>query len=141
MPAPTELFLSHATADRVFADTVGAMLARHSVPFWYSRKDLHGAQQWHDEIGAALDRCDWFAVILSPASVTSAWVKRELLFALQERRYDGRVVPLLFQPCEFKKLSWVLPSLEVVDFASQSFEAACRDLLRIWSLGLRPDLS
>jgi len=39
LPAPTELFLSHATADRVFADTVGAMLARHSIPFWYSRKD------------------------------------------------------------------------------------------------------
>jgi hypothetical protein len=105
LPAPAELFLSHATADRVFADALGQMLARHAVPFWYSRKDLVGAQQWHDEIGAALERCDWFAVILSPASIASAWVKRELLFALQERRYDGRVVPLLFETCEFKRLS------------------------------------
>jgi hypothetical protein len=32
----------------------------------YSRTNLVGAQQWHDEIGAALQCCDWFAIVLSP---------------------------------------------------------------------------
>lgn len=58
------------------------VLKRHGVPVWYSRVNIRGAQQRHDEIGAALRRCDWFAVLLSPHSVRSMWVKRELLFAL-----------------------------------------------------------
>jgi hypothetical protein len=42
------------------------------------------AQQWHDEIGAALRRCDWFVLVLSPHTVESIWVKRELLFSPAE---------------------------------------------------------
>lgn len=41
-----------------------------------SKEHIGGAQEWHDEIGAALDRCDWFPVVLSPQSVASRWVKR-----------------------------------------------------------------
>jgi len=29
------------------------------------------AKQWHDEIGNALSRCDWFIVVLTPDSVRS----------------------------------------------------------------------
>jgi hypothetical protein len=138
LPLPAELFLSHASSDQTFVDALGEVLERHHIPFWYSRKNLQGAQQWHDEIGSALDRCDWFVVTLSPAATTSAWVKRELLFALQEQRYHGRIVPLLYQPCAHKKLSWVLSSMQFVDFSGQSFEMGCQDLLRIWSLGFIP---
>ena len=64
------------------------------------------------------------------------WVKRELLFVLEEQRYQGRIVPLLYRPCEHKKLSWVLRSIEFIDFSRQSFEAGCRELVRIWDLDL-----
>jgi hypothetical protein len=76
---PAEVFLSHSSADRLFADAVAAVMRRHGVPVWYSQTDILGAQQWHDEIGAALRRCDWFALVLSPHSVESMWVKRECL--------------------------------------------------------------
>jgi hypothetical protein len=139
LPIPAELFLSHSGLDRAFVDALGQVLDRHGVPYWYSRKSVQGAKQWHDEIGSALDRCDWFLVVLSPAAVASEWVKRELLFALEELRYNGRIVPILHQPCEHKKLSWVLRSLQFVDFSGQPFEAGCRDLLRIWGLGFIPE--
>jgi hypothetical protein len=138
LPIPGEVFLSHSRQDRDFADALGAVLERHHVPYWYSRRNLVGAQQWHDEIGSALERCDWFALVLSPAAVMSEWVKRELLFALEERRYHRRVVPLLYQPCDFTDLSWLLRSIQQVDFAGQSFDAGCRDLLRVWSMGFIP---
>lgn len=138
MPIPAELFLSHSSADRTFADALGKVFERHGVPYWYSRRNILGAQQWHDEIGSALERCDWFVVVLSPAAVASVWVKRELLVALEEQRYNGRIVPVLYQPCEYRKLSWVLSSSQLVDFSGQSFDAASRDLLRIWSLGFIP---
>jgi hypothetical protein len=42
------------------------------------KANIRGAQQWHDEIGTALKRCDWFLLVLSPQSVRSMWVKHEL---------------------------------------------------------------
>jgi hypothetical protein len=105
---PTALFLSHSSRDRASADSVAEVLKRHGVPVWYSRINIRGAQQWHDEIGAALRRCDWFAVFLSPHSVKSMWVKRELLFALQQSRFEGRIIPILLTPCDVDQLSWTL---------------------------------
>lgn len=72
---PAEVFLSHSGEDRQFGDELAVVLGRHGVPVWYSATNIQGAQQWHDEIGSALERCDWFLVVLSPASVQSMWVK------------------------------------------------------------------
>jgi len=87
---PREIFLSHASADRRFADKLARMLRQHGLPVWYSRTHLRGAQQWQEEIGLALRRCDWFVVILSPKSVKSMWVKRELSHALIQKRLHWR---------------------------------------------------
>jgi len=93
-----------------------------------------GAQPWHDEIGTALQRCDWFAVVLSPQSVESMWVKRELLKALEPRRFENRIIPILFQSCDYERLSWTLSFFQMIDFTG-SFADGLRELLRIWGIG------
>lgn len=60
------------------AEKVVRGLEDHGVKVWYSKTNLKGAQAWHDEIGKALARCDWFVVVLTPSAVRSEWVKREL---------------------------------------------------------------
>jgi hypothetical protein len=136
MAVPQEVFLSHSSEDRVFVSRLADELRRHGVPVWHSQTNILGAQQWHDEIGAALRRCDWFVVVLSPHSVESMWVKRELLFALQQERFADRIVPILLQPCGFDRLSWVLAGFQFVD-VQESFDDGCRTLLRVWGLGYR----
>jgi len=133
---PAEVFLSHSSQDREMASRVAEMLRAHGVPVWYSETDIVGARQWHDEIGAALARCDWFIVLLSPDAVSSKWLKRELLFALGNDRYDGRIVPIRYRDCDYKQLSWTLDVFQMVDLSGE-FTAGCRDLLRIWGIGLR----
>jgi len=131
---PKEVFLSHSSRNRRFAGKLANVLRRHGVPVWYSATNVVGAQQWHDEIGRALGRCDWFVVVLSPSSVKSQWVKRELIYALNDRRYDGRIVPVLYRRCDPLQLSWTLQAFQTVDLIG-NFEVGCRDLLRIWGLG------
>lgn len=113
------------------------VIRRHGVPAWDSRTDIVGAQQWHDEIGAALQRCSWFVLVLSPNSVESIWVKRELLFALQQNHFENKIVPLLYQPCDYEQLSWTLSIFQTVDFTGD-FGDGCRNLLRVWGLAYRP---
>ena len=134
MPTPSEVFLSHSSEDRPFATKVGDLLEAHGIPYWYSKRDIVGAQQWHDEIGRALNRCDWFAVLLTPSAVRSDWVKRELLFALQKKRYQKRIVPLLRRTCHYDRLSWTLDGMQRIDFTAE-FDAGCRALLRVWGIG------
>ncbi len=134
---PTELFLSHSSRDRASVDGVAEVLKRHGIPVWYSRVNIRGAQQWHDEIGAALRRCDWFAVLLSPHSVRSMWVKRELLSALQQSRFEGRIIPILLTPCDADQLSWTLSLFETIDMTND-FNDGCREFLRIWGIGYVP---
>lgn len=134
MPIPNEIFLSHSSADGEFTSELAEVLRRHGIRVWYSDTNILGAQQWHDEIGAALRRCDWFVVVLTPDAVQSRWVKRELLFALQQDRFDDRIAPVLYRSCDHEELSWTLASLQMVDFR-EDFDHGCRDLLHIWGRG------
>lgn len=131
---PQEVFLSHSSLDRSFATSLAETLRRHGIPVWYSQTNILGAQQWHDEIGMALKRCDWFVIVLSPGAVNSIWVKREMLFALNDQRYENRILPLLYQDCDHDQLSWTLSLLQFVNF-NNNLEQGYRDLLRVWGLG------
>ncbi len=133
---PKEVFISHSDFDRDFATQVAEMLRNHGIPVWFSANSIKGAQQWHDEIGSALNRCDWFIIILSPHAVDSMWVKRELIFALQQRRLVDKIIPLLFKPCNYTNFSWTLSQFQIIDF-TQSFEDGCRELLRVWGIGYK----
>jgi hypothetical protein len=109
------------------------MLRRHGVPVWYSQTHLRGAQQWHDEIGAALNRCDWFIVLVSKSAINSKWVKHELVFALDSARYENRVLPVQIGKCDSALLSWTLKNFQIVNFTGD-FTKGSRALLRTWGI-------
>ena len=112
---------------------LASILGRHGLRVFYSKKSIRGAQQWHDEIGQALARCNWFLLVLSPAAVGSEWVKRELIYALQSKRYRKHIAPLLLKPGKIDKLSWTLSGFQWVDFR-ESFEDGSRELLAVWDI-------
>ncbi len=131
---PSEIFLSHDSRDAGFALRVAEVLRQHGLPVWYSPTEIKGSQQWHDEIGSALDRCDWFTLVLSPRAIESRWVKRELLYVLGEPKYEGRIVPILYEACSPRRLSWTLSAIQYVDFSSDQ-QSGFRELLRVWGKG------
>jgi len=79
-------------------------------------------------------------VILSPAAIASRWVKREVTHAIEEPRFDGRIIPVRISVCESKDLSWVLPQIQTIDFIGR-FDAACRELFEIWGMSYRKETS
>lgn len=133
---PREVFLSHSSADHDMAERLATLLRGHGIPTFHSPSNLLGAQQWQDEILKALERCDWFVVLLSPDAIESMWVKREVAFALSDKRFENRIVPLLYRSCDLGLLKW-LRMFQMVDFQAD-FDHGCRQLLRVWGLGLQP---
>lgn len=116
------------------------MLKGHGIAVWLGETHLRGAQQWHDEIGVALARCDWFVVLLSPHATRSIWVKRELLFALRSPRYEDRILPVICSACDSSRLSWTLDDFQSVSY-TDGFADGCKSLLRTWGLQYREPAS
>lgn len=133
---PKEVFLSHSSQDKDIADSIAETLRKHGIPVWYSQTNILGAQQWHDEIGEALKRCDWFIVVLTRNSVRSMWVKREVMFALNDNRFTDKIIPILYQPCDYNDLSWTLSLFQMIDFNVSSNDGF-RELLRTWGFGYK----
>jgi hypothetical protein len=125
------IFLSHSSKDLRFVERIARVLDAHKVPYWYSQRHIVGAQQWHDEIGRALQACSWFVLVLTPASVASKWVKHELLFALEQKAYRKRIIVVVLKKAKATRLSWTLTQFQWVDFTA-GFDPGCKALLRIW---------
>ncbi len=130
---PREIFLSHSHRDQAAVQRLITFLEQHKLRVWCAPDAIRGAELWHDKIGEALRRCDWFIVFLTPNAVRSRWVKRELLDALNRRRLAERIVPILAKTCDFQRLSWTLNSLQLIDMRKNT-EAARAKLLATWNI-------
>src|SRR5579875_3787769 len=128
---PTEVFTSHSSKNASFIERLRRVVTSRDIKSFVSKTNIRGAQQWHDEIGSALKRCDWFILVLSPQSVRSRWVKNELMYALQSPRYEDRIIPILYRNCDIEALSWTLSSIERIAFRL-NFDNACEELFQIW---------
>jgi hypothetical protein len=122
------IFLSHSSADRKAADRLARALTAAGLDVWYSKSHLKAAQQWQNEIGHALRRCNWFLLLLSPSAVKSIWVQRELSYALEKRRYHKHITPVLLKPCDYEKLSWTLGAIQMLQGTGR-IEATVAELL------------
>jgi hypothetical protein len=133
---PVEIFLSYASEDLDVASRLATFLSRRQFKPFLAPNSLPMGM-WLNEIGAALSRCEWFFVILSPAAIQSMWVQRELTYALTQKRLLHRIVPILWKPCDPDELSWVLRCYQRIDI-DVDFETGAEELLR--RLGIPPEI-
>jgi tetratricopeptide (TPR) repeat protein len=93
------LFISHASADDAFVTDLRKALEDLKIPVWVDSRSLLPGGKLAPEIEKAIRDAESFLVVLSPATVNSPWVRREIAQALEvehSRKADGyRVIPLL----------------------------------------------
>jgi tetratricopeptide (TPR) repeat protein len=92
------LFISHASADDTFVAELRQALEAYKLQVWVDSRNLRGGSKLGPEIEAAIEQARHFLVVLSPSTVNSSWVRREIKKALEveKSREDGyRVIPLL----------------------------------------------
>lgn len=99
---PPTVFLSHNRGDNRFARRLGERLRQNGVTVWIDEAEIKVGDSLLERISEGLLGADHLAVILSPTSVTSPWVKRELEIATT-REIEGRrikVLPILYRDCD-----------------------------------------
>src|SRR5262245_46867965 len=110
-----KVFISHSTEDRTLVrKQILDPLFRAGIEIWYSVDSIRTADHWERTILQGLQGCDWFLVVLSPRAAKSEWVKDELHWAMEERQ--GRVIPVLIEPCDLRQFHIRLPRIQVLNF-------------------------
>lgn len=100
-----EVFISYSRKDEQFVSRLVADLEREGRAVFYDRK-LKPGQDYEKILSQELERAKFVLVILSPDSLSSSEVSREVRTGLRRER-DGltTVVPLLITQCDQKSLT------------------------------------
>lgn len=90
----SKIFLSHTSADKPFVRKLAADLRNHGHTVWIDEAEINIGDSLIDKIREGIDSVDYIAVILSQASIESAWVKKELDIASNREIKENKVVVL-----------------------------------------------
>ena len=110
------VFLSYADGDAQVARALSSKLRGEGLIVWDRSEDVRAGANWALEVGLALERSDAFVVLLSEHSSQSVLVNREIDYALTNRRFKDRLVPVLLD--EAPEFPWILEEMSPVSAAS-----------------------
>jgi WD40 repeat protein len=80
----TGVFISYARSDgEAIARDLRHRLESTGVPLWRDREQMEGGRDWWLQITAALDAVEFLLLVMTPAALASALVRREWRYARQ----------------------------------------------------------
>jgi len=96
------IFISYSHVDKSFATRLATQLVRHKASVWIDQWELHVGDSLIQRIEEAVQGSTCMLVVLSKASVASAWCRQELSSGLLRELEEKRVVvfPVLIEDCE-----------------------------------------
>lgn len=110
-----DVFVSYSHKDKKFAERLSSDLISQGIKVWLDEKGITIGDSIIDRLRNGIDQSNFLAVVLSPASIASEWVKREVDIAtIQEiSSKKKKVLPLMIKRCE---LPWFLEGKYYADF-------------------------
>lgn len=107
-----DMFLSYSTQDKDEARQVYDALTRVGKTCFMAEKSLQPGDKFQDEIRSSIRASTEVWILVSPRSIQSAWVQREVSAAWA---LDKRIVPVLLQ-CSPSDLPEILADAHAIDF-------------------------
>jgi TIR domain len=125
------VFLSYSSSDKKIADRIAIGLRALGNPVWYDEWAIAGGDSILEKIDQGLARNDTLLLLLSPRSIRSAWVQKELNRAVmaQLKGQDVLIVPLLIDETEIPD---ALADIKYIDMR-HDFEKGFIDLVKALS--------
>lgn len=109
-----DLFISYSNADFPFVNELASELEKEDVRVWYDKGAMRLGDDFVASIQQALERSEYFLLVISPAYLASQWANFEMGVALSRSltRESERIIPLYLKrvpnaalPSSIKQLS------------------------------------
>jgi len=109
------IFLSYASQDRELARKIADHLKNYDFYVWYDLWELKPGDSITQKIEEAISTSNYLIILLSPSSIRSEWVRRELIMAQSElTARDVTIIPILISdvneneiPIELRSIQWL----------------------------------
>ncbi len=96
------VFLSHNSEDKNFVRRLASDLETHNIKYWLDEAEIKIGESLIEKIRQGIDDVDYVAVVLSPNSISSPWVQREIDVAMNQEIQGKRikVLPIMYKKCD-----------------------------------------
>ena len=127
-----QVFLSHTGKDKDVVELVGVFLTKRGLTVWLDAWRMTPGDSLVEKIGEGIQASDRLVVFLTPESVESNWVRKEVATGIvmevaEEKGLGSKfVIPALLIPC---KIPILLRDKIYANFTNKAFDAACEELL------------
>lgn len=138
---PFDVFLSHSSVDKSWVVKLKNALQTRGLRVWLDRDEIRPGDLFVNALESGLNESKVVALIVSPQSLQSGWVKEEYSRAVklaQDHKSPLRLIPVILRTAE---LPGFLGNRNWVDFRDESkFEENLQQL--IWGItGAKPGAS
>jgi light-regulated signal transduction histidine kinase (bacteriophytochrome) len=112
------IFLSHNKIDKQFARRLATDLKLAGAEVWFDEAEIKLGDSLISKIENGIDVTDYLGIVLSPDSVNSSWVRKEVEIALNKEILGKKVIvlPFLYREC---KIPGFLLGKKYADFRSE----------------------
>lgn len=122
----TDVFISYATVDRVFADHICSRLEAERLKCWIAPRDIAPGQDWSRALVEAINSVNILVVVLSSQTSISKHVPREVE---QADRNGKAIIPIYVEDCDLSgQLAYYLDGLQAIH--SKSAQDSVDELAR-----------
>ncbi len=98
----TSIFLCHNSKDKEFVRKLAKDLQNKGIKYWIDEAEMLVGDALILKISKAIKEMEYLGAILSPNSIKSNWVKKELSIAMTQEIEHKRVIvlPILYKKCK-----------------------------------------
>jgi TolB-like protein/Tfp pilus assembly protein PilF len=113
-----DVFISYAKTDRSHALDLAGELRAHGFTVWIDQGSIPGAKNWSAEIVDAIDACSTMLCLLSPNSIRSHNVAREIHLASEKQKH---ILPVVLEKVALpSKFEYPLAGLQRVHYLDRA---------------------
>lgn len=113
-----KVFISFCYNDEPLARRVIDALKKSGLDVWDPDQEILLGDNWAEKVAKGLKESDSMVVLLTPGALKSNMVHREISYALGEKHFNGRLIPVFIgSPKNFQENSipWILRRLKTVN--------------------------
>jgi hypothetical protein len=128
----SSIFICHSSKDKSFVEKLARDLIDVGIDVWYDKWEIKVGDSIIDKIETGILKSSYMGIVLSPNSIKSNWVKKELNAGLMKEIKKNKVVvlPIRYKQCILPPL---LSDKKYADFTS-SYNDGLEDLLEVFNI-------
>ncbi len=128
-----KVFINYSHKDQELATELVDRLKAAGLNAWYDKLEILPGDNWAEKTSEGLKESDAMVVLLTPSALESEAVQANISYALSEKSFRHRVVPVVvgdLEKSDPNRIPWILKKLKPVSLGqNQTTDAGFNEIV------------